>query len=196
MNQDIDNPKEERKKMEKVISGTARKKKPSYFSKLTGMFDLQDVRDVHKYLVSDVFIPKMKDIFWDIVVDGFHMWLFGEERSHNSSDGYSSYVSYNDRYSNPYNRKNRPETFVNNYNLDNIYLDRKGEADEVIRKLNERILRYGIVTVAELYESVGWPTNYTDYNYGWTSLRNAESIRTRDGYKLKFPKPMPIGRDE
>ena len=58
--------------------------------------------------------------------------------------------------------------------------------------MGELIDVYGQVTVADLYDLVGVTGNYTDNKYGWTNIRNAETIRVRDGYMLKLPKVLPV----
>ena len=58
--------------------------------------------------------------------------------------------------------------------------------------MDELIETYGIVSVADLYELVGVDGEYTDNDYGWTNIRNADVVRTRDGYLLSLPKAMPI----
>lgn len=192
MEQDVNKPKEERQKMEKVISGTARKKKKGTLSRLSDIFVMQDVRDVKQYLLEEALIPKIKQTFVDIVMDGVNMWCYGNTKGHNDPRG-SSYVSYDSRYNDYYGHYSKPELrSADGFNFDNIILDTKGEADEVIRRLNDRIRQYGVVTVAELYEAIGWPSTYTDCKYGWMSLRNAESVRVREGYVLRLPKVKPI----
>ena len=58
--------------------------------------------------------------------------------------------------------------------------------------MEEEIDQYGIISVSDLCELVGISGNYTDNKYGWTSLRTADVVRTRDGYILKLPKALPI----
>ena len=59
--------------------------------------------------------------------------------------------------------------------------------------MNDVIETYGMVSVMDLYDLVGISGQYTDNNYGWKNLRNAEPIRTRDGeYMLKLPKAIPL----
>ena len=78
------------------------------------------------------------------------------------------------------------------YNYDDIILETRGEAEEVLERMEELIETYGIVSVADLYDLVGITGNYTDNKYGWTNIRNAEPVRVRDGYMLKLPKALPI----
>ena len=55
------------------------------------------------------------------------------------------------------------------------------------------IERYGFVTVADVYDMADLTAPYTSNKYGWTNIRNAETMRLRDGgFVLKLPKAMPI----
>ena len=58
--------------------------------------------------------------------------------------------------------------------------------------MNEIIDRYGVVTVADLYDMADLSAPYTSNKYGWTSVRNVEIGRVRDGYVLKLSRAMPI----
>ena len=73
-----------------------------------------------------------------------------------------------------------------------MVLETRGEAEDVLSRMDELIDTYGVVSVADLYDLVGISCNYTDNKYGWTNLRNAEPVRVRDGYMLKLPKALPI----
>ena len=64
----------------------------------------------------------------------------------------------------------------------------RAEAEEVLDRMSEIIDTYGAVSVADLYDLVDVSGTYTDNNYGWDNLRNAEAVRVRDGYILKLPK--------
>lgn len=116
---------------------------------------------------------------------------FGPEKRGGSS--YSgSYVPYK-AYSDDRDRSRRPlERSRNGYSMDDIILSSRGEAEEVISQMDELIEIYDLVSVADVYDLVGIRSEYTDNNYGWKNIRNVEPIRVRDGYLLKFPKPIPI----
>ncbi len=55
------------KKVEKVISGSAKSKKKGGIQKLTGMFVPEDVDDVKSYIFEDIVVPYVKDMFLDAV---------------------------------------------------------------------------------------------------------------------------------
>lgn len=181
----------ERKKVEKVVKGKVKTKKKSELSKVKDMFISEDVSDVKSYIFMDVLIPAAKKAISDIVRDGIDMILYGNTRRRSSSSGasYVSYRSYSDRDRRDDRRESRTRT---GYDYDDIVLDDRGEAEEVLERMTELIDTYDNVSVADLYDLVGKPCNYTDNKYGWTNLRNAEPIRVKDGYLLKLPKAGPI----
>ena len=82
--------------------------------------------------------------------------------------------------------------FRSSYSYDDIILNSRGEAEDVLMRMDELMETYGLVRVADLYDLVGITGNYTDNKYGWTNIRNAEIVRVRDGYMIKMPRAVPI----
>lgn len=190
--QQIHNTERERK-VEKVVTGKVKTKKKSQLSNIKDVFISEDVRNVKSYVVMDVLVPAIKKAISDIVRDGVDMILYGETKGKHSSSGVS-YVSYRD-YSSGHRRDDdrRSESRTrNSYRYDDIILETRGEADDVLTRMDELIDTYGIVSVADLYDLVGKSCAYTDNKYGWTNIRNAEAVRVRDGYMLRLPKAGPI----
>lgn len=181
----------DRKRVEKVVHGRVRTKPKSGVSKITDVFISEDAANVKSYIVMDVLVPAVKKAISDIVRDGIDMILYGESRGRKSSSA-SGYVSYRD-----YSRSDDRDRFWDSrsrssYAHDDVILDSRGEAEEVLTRMDELIDTYGNVSVADLYDLVGKSSEYTDNKYGWTNIRNAEPIRVRDGYMLKLPKALPI----
>ena len=181
----------ERKKVEKVVKGTVKTRKKSEVSKLKDVFISEDVSNVKSYIVMDVLIPAAKKAISDIVRDGIDMILYGDTHRGRSSSGasYVSYRSYSDRDRRD-DRRESSRTRIR-YDYDDIVLESRVEAEEVLQRMDELIETYGIVSVADLYDLVGKTCNYTDNKYGWTNIRNAEPVRVRDGYLLKMPNAGP-----
>lgn len=178
------------KKVEKVISGKV-KKKQNNTRKLTNIFISEDASNVKSYILMDVLVPAIKKAVSDIVRDGIDMLLYGEPHGRKSSSN-APYVSYRN-YSDKRSSERRTTHVRSGYNFDDISLETRGEAEEVLDRMDEMIETYGIVTVADLYDLVGLNHNFTDNKYGWTNLRNAQPVRDRDGYYiLKLPRAVPI----
>lgn len=181
---------EEKKKMDKVIKGPVKTKKKNDIQKLADVFISEDVENVKSYILMDVLVPAMKKAISDIVTNGVDMILYGEagRGKRGSSASKISYRSYYDRERDRHPSRNRAV-----YDYDDIILDSKGEAEEVLSKMDEVIDTYGVASVGDLYDLVGIDGNYTDNKYGWTDIRSARSVRVKDGgYMLKLPKPLPI----
>ena len=183
----------EREKKEKIISGTAKVKKKGAKSKFAEMFIAEDASNVKSYIVSDVLIPAAKKLVSDIVKDGIEMILYGGTNRGKRTPGYrADYVSYN-RYSDRrYDDRPRDEVGRGGYSYNDVYLDSRGEAEEVLDQMGNIIEEYGMVSVMDLYDLVGITGQYTDNKYGWTNIRNAEPVRTNDGYMLKLPRAIPL----
>ena len=86
----------ERKKLEKVVQGTAKVKKKSKTSKFAEMFLAEDISNVKSYIVSDVLIPAAKKLFVDTVRDAADMLVYGVTNRVKRSGGFKAdYISYN-----------------------------------------------------------------------------------------------------
>lgn len=182
----------EKKKVEKVVSGKVKKRKKSGVTKFADVFVSSDVADVKSHIFMEIIVPAMKKAIDDVVTDGIGMILYGESKGRKRSSN-ANYVSYRDYSS----KDRRDDRYTSNrtragYNYDDIVLDSRGEAEEVLERMDELIDKYGIASVADMYDLVGITDNYTDNKYGWTTLRSAEVVRVRDGYMIKLPRPKAI----
>lgn len=173
------------KKVEQVTK--AKIKKKNSIAKAASSIISEDANNVKSYILMDILIPAFKKAISDIVTNGIDMILYGEEG--HSKKSKTSYISY-DRFSS--DKKEQKYRVNKSYSMDDIILDSRGEASEVLTRMDELIDTYGFVTIADLYDLIGVSCNYTDNKYGWTSLRTAEIVRIRDGYRLKLPKAYII----
>ena len=179
------------KKIEKVVTGKVVTRKKSAFSKFADEFISEDAKNVKTYVWGEVLIPAIKKAVSDIVTDGIDMILYGGSRR----DGRRSTVdrvSYT-KYSGGSSIRDHRQASSNRYSYDDIILDNRAEAQEVLDRMDEIVEAYGLVTVADLFDLVGKSCDYTANRYGWTSTRSAEVVRLRDGgYLIKMPRAVPI----
>ena len=178
-------PANEKKKIEKVVAGPVKTKKKSGFGKFINGFVADETQNIKTYLVKDVVIPTIKKTISDVI----DMILYG--RSRGKSRLPSSTISYRSYYDGPKDSRPEPRA-VAGYNYDDIILDSRGDAEEVLDQLNALIDTYGLASIADLHELVGISGNWTDNKYGWTNLASADVIRTREGYLLKLPRALPL----
>ena len=185
---------EERKKVDKVVTGPVTLKKKSGVSKFVDVFISEDVENVKSYILSDVLIPAIKNTILDIITDSANMFLGGSKSRKSTSGGskisYRNFYERRDERSRPVESENRPR-----FDYDEIGFESRGEAQAVRDQMDEIISTYGVVTVADLYDMADLTQPYTSNRYGWIDISTADIIRRRDGkYVIKLPKARPIDR--
>lgn len=186
------------KKEAKVIA-KAKVSKTSPIKEALKTFFVNDLPDIANHLVVDVAIPAAKNAITDMVTQGIQQLLYGAvdvnrgRSSTYTSYGSSSRTTYtrgapnNVRYLEPRNAVRQ-----NTLRVDDLIFDSKADATEVIEYLAETIERYGQVSVASLYSSVGIQPKYTDERWGWTTLDAFELRSSRDGWIIVSDSPEPI----
>ena len=181
------------KKIEKVVQGNVKTKKKSGAHKFADVFISEDAGSVKSYILSDVLVPAIKKLISDIVKDGIEIILYGgtKPRSGSRSGGtYVSYRDYSDRKEPPRDRYSTNSRF----DYDDLVFENRAQAVAVIEQMEALIERFGEVSVADMYESAGITAPYTANKYGWTSVRNAEPVHTREGYIIKLSRPTILER--
>lgn len=189
---------EEKKKIEKVVTGGVKVRKKSPARKFTDIFVSDDVSNVKSYILMDVVVPTVKKLIFDTIRDGAEMLIYGEaRRSDRNGNRYrtGNYVSY-DRFSDRYSRDYRPsdsrrsrETRISPFNY---VLESRTDAENVLMDLRGVIDTYGVAKISDLTEMLDITGEYTDNRYGWTNLDNARVSRDREGWILDLPKAKPI----
>lgn len=181
-----------------VVSSGAVRRKKSLRKQFSETFVAGDAKTALRYVAFDVLLPSAKDMVVESFTQGIEKLIFGDSRRRGTTHpqaGPTGYVSYN-RYSMG-GRNSGPSRVLSRqarsrFNFDEIVLDNRVEAEEVIDKLFELVSRYESATVADLYELVGLNSTHTDHKWGWTDLHGAGVSRIRGGYLLDIPEPEPL----
>lgn len=180
------------KKIEKVVKGTVKTRKRNGVTKLKDVFVNEDAKNVKSYIFSDVLVPAIKKLIYDIVNDGASMLLFG-----NTSSGRKKTIGSNVSYRQFYDSKveDRRPVSSSRFDYDDLIFESRGEAEAALSKMDEVIDVYGTVSVADLYDMCDLTAPYTSNRYGWSNIQTAEVARLRDGgYVLKLPRALPISK--
>ena len=182
----------EDKKIEKVVKGTVRTKKRSGLTKITDQLVSEDVNNVKSYILTDVFIPAVKKLVYDIITDGFSMILYGSTGA-GKKKTIGSNVSYRQFYDRRDDDRRTLSTSSSRFEYYDLIFDSRGEAEAVLNQMDVIIDTYGFVSVADLYDFADLSAPYTSNKYGWTNVSTADVARLRDGgYVIKLPRAMPI----
>ena len=187
---------EEKRKVEKIVQGTVKAKKKGGLRKFADNFISEDVSTVKSYVFSDVIIPNVKKIIWEVFTGGLDIALNGKGGSFRNNKPNAPKMSYNNCYS---SNSNRP--MVDNstrarggYACDDIIFSSWGEDEGILSQMIEMLMEYEgtPVSVQELYTMCGLSHTPTDCKWGWKDLSNAYVERRADGYALKLPRPVSI----
>jgi hypothetical protein len=194
-------PKPAEKKVEKVVTGAVIQRKKSFGSKLRDTF-IGDSRSVGQYIVSDVVVPAAKEVLHDVVNSYMDRMLGldrgpvrrsrGVSRPHTGRVNYAtnSSIRRDPREDDRDRRRSDPKRRSNDY--EEIILETRVEAEEVIDRMRERLEEYGQVSVADLYDMCDVTSVFTDNKWGWDDLDAARARYTRDGYLLDLPRPIAL----
>ena len=186
--------KREEHRVQKVVDGKVKTKR-NEGRKLANIFISEDAGQVKSYVIMDVLVPAIKKAISDIVTDGIDMILYGEKSGKgNRSGGGTTRVSYRNYYDDRKGEsRDRYRDLRERFDYDDLVFESRSQAEQVRDEMFNMIDRYGMVTVADMYDAAGLVAPFTSNKYGWTSLRTSEIVRTRGGdYMIKLPKAMPI----
>lgn len=179
------------KRVQKVVTGKVSTRK-NEVRKLTDIFISEDAANVKSYVIMDVLVPGIKNAIYDIVTNSFDMILFGGTggRKKTSSGSKVSYRSYYDDKRES-RRENSNYRDRNRFDYDDIEFESRVEAEAVLNEMEDCIERYGMVSVADMYDMSGLAAPYTSSKFGWTSIRTAEVKRVRGGkYIIELPRAI------
>lgn len=167
----------------RIASGHLAKR--NVFQKVTEMILAEDMDSVKEYILMDVIVPSVKKA----IVDSVDMLVNGQVRSKGTTSK-GSYVSYESRYGKSADTArtvSRP-----GYRCDNVVVSTRGEAERILTDMEAALERFGVVSVADLYDMAGITSSYTDNKYGWKSMEDITTLRTSEGYIIKCPKAVPL----
>lgn len=189
---------EEPKKIESVVQGAqAVRRKPSLGRRMTQNLIGGDAQSVWGYVVGEVLIPAARDMMEDAFIGGIQRMIRGDDYRPSRSSrrgGLSSRTDYHSISNRDRHRREEPRRELSrwarsNHNFDEIVLDQRVVAEEVLDRMDALIDKYDVVSVAEFYELCGYSGSYTDRKYGWTDIRDAHIQHIRSGYLIKLPPP-------
>lgn len=190
-------PESQEKKVEKVVVGKVTRRKKPLGRKFSETFVNDDAQSVWIFVLNDVVVPAAKDLVADAVSQGIERMLFGETRgrSRGATVAGAAYTSYNRISSQAKAASQRRDISPKaraNHDFDEIILDTRAEAQEVLDSLFTLISEYDVATVADMYEMVGQTGTFTDEKWGWVDMRGASVTRIKGGYLLNLPRPVFI----
>ena len=165
----------------------------SPLQRMFGTFFKCDLKSLKKYVIEDLLIPNAQEMF----LRTMEMWMFEDVRANRSSSGGKKSAGWTERkqYDKPTSlTRERRESGTSKFipEVDDIYLETRGDAEQVIEYLRDLLDTYEQVTVADLYQAVGKSADWTLNEIGWEDLSGVYVTRTRRGYRLDMPRCVPL----
>lgn len=179
---------EHKPRVQQVSSAPAKRKKETTADKIKKAFFGEEVTNVKDYMIFDILIPALRATISDMLCGGVQAVFGGTKKS---KKGGLDYASINrNKYASNRDRDDRSYSSRGSSAFDDILLETRAEAEEVLSQLSDLAYDYGQASIADLYDLVGISANFTDEKYGWFKgdLRTAGVRRVRDGYLLELPR--------
>lgn len=181
------------KKIEPIVSAeNVKVKKETELKRIGKSLFSEDATTVGEHVINEVLVPKTQNLIVDALKYVIDFIFFGKRGSSTKSS--VSNVSYTSYYKQTPSYQQTPISSIKNniYRVNDVIFNDRGEAEEVLLRLNEEIERYGMVSIADFYDLISQTHSYTDNKYGWRDLKDALVVRSHDGYSIKFPKIVPL----
>lgn len=182
------------KKVDQVVDTPAIVKKKSGLRKFKDDFIESEVRDVKESIFMDIIMPAIKNTIADGISTFVDMMLFGDSgRTIRNQRGRSprGYTSYSSMFESSPKKVQTTRTRIG-MSIDDVILGSRVDAEKVVRHLSDICEVYGMASVADLYDLVGYSTSYTDNKYGWHDISGYSITRVREGFLLNLPEPKPL----
>ena len=174
-------------------------------------------KELGRYAVEEVIIPQTRDMMSNFFKSMINMASdaatktldraiypdgSGPRRKTSNSDGTRSYQPKVNYSTTVYRNDSKPQRESINsrssIDVNDIYVDTREQADDIVGLLVERIENYGKAKVADLYENLTdengnkIPTTFPDYKYGWTDAKDIDSHYDPKVGKFHIDLPKPV----
>lgn len=195
--------KKEPKKVQQVVKGRVVRQKQPLSKRLRAHFLPETDVPLSEHVLFNVLLPgataAASEVFHqtiDIILP-----VQGRRGAPRRGGGGRTYTSYgsSSRRSVPWDREDPREGPVSRraratHAFDQVVIDDRMEAEEVLNEMYNLLEQYDVVTVGDFYDCVGESKEFTDENYGWTSLTGTRIIRRNGGYVIDLPATELLNR--
>lgn len=183
-------------KIQPIEGMVVRTQKPSMAKRMREAFTGEDATSIGEYLLLQVAIPTIKNMIYDLITGGANRALFGNtiQNQNGANVRNPGKVNYSQISRNQVN--NTPTMSQQDkatHNFSNVVFSTRQEAELVLSLLMDRIAKYNLATVTDLYEAVNITGSFADDRYGWFELNGADIRPARGGgFYLDLPATQPI----
>lgn len=196
----VEAPLEVEKVRHKVPKGgvVKEKKRPLIERLVVGVVGPNGIKGIVTSLYSDIIVPNLQQMVFDSLSRGFYQMIFRTDAPPQYRGTYGGRTDYRTYSSGPAytppkvdTRTVRPKNHVERY-----YIQTRHDAEYVLNDLVDYSGRYGFATVADYYEALQVPTEFTHNSYGWThqQMLTVRVLPENGVYYLDLPRPEQVAR--
>ena len=192
-------------KLKPISDKVIKTKKHGPVSSFSDVFFATTPEAARDHVVTNIFLPALKDLLFDMVSGYFSMFLFDRPwgyRGRGISSRAADASVYNQAFSRGSNiSRERVAAAVNKGGApsmskrmeDELIFDDMGTAQEYLDNFREALAMFGRLSIADVYDMCGLSHSYTDEKYGWLNLAQAQIRRVGDGqYTIVLPRAVPL----
>lgn len=170
----------------------AQKQKPPMMRRIRDAFTGDDSSSFGEYLILQILVPAVKTTLYDLITGGANRALFGQGvRPGQQSIGSGGRINYGNLSrlgtSDVGQQRALSQFDMATHQFNNIILNSRADADQVLSALVDILQKYDMVTVSDLYELVNVTGSYVDDKWGWYNLAGATISPVRGGFVLNLP---------
>ena len=193
----------EKPPVEQIVSGGIIRKK-SLGRRFKDVFFAGDFKRARDYVISDLIIPNIQDMIWGVIAKGSERIIYPESRRQASRG--SGLFAPRIQFNTPVRRDPReaqgifapaPQTRSSakqRYDLGELILGSREEAQLVVEQLLEYIDKYDVATLGDLKGMMGHEAHFVDEEWGWLNLADVQIKHISQGYLVELPDPEHIER--
>lgn len=195
------------KDIQKVVTGAVIERPKPLGRRFKDLFVRAEFKQTIRYISSDVFIPALKNMIVEGSNRGVERLVFkNDPRGRRSSlvtmVGGQAKMSYNLLTDPRYAQSRAPQSTMlpgqpprqaeARLNTNEIILAVKADAERTLEQMQTILDTYEVVSVADMYETLGRLSSSVDNKWGWYSLAGSDIRQVREGFLILLPEPQPI----
>lgn len=192
-------PGESKEELSKIVTGKVMIRKTPWYKRIARGVIADDASSVGNYILTDVVGPAIRNLIYDIITGGASRTLYGTTRGlrrESNIRGGGPVSSIRTRYDRMAEEQPRSRALSQEqrarHDFEDVILDYREEAVNVLEAMIDYAARYGAVSVAEFYTLCGVSGSYADQRWGWTDLSTADIRQFRGGWLIDLPEAQPL----
>lgn len=193
-------------KNKSVVKNEVIVKKQTTGQRFRTWVSLLDFGSVSRWLYKELLIPEAKRIAYRAVSEGGERIIFRNDTINRRNLGSGPVVRHHTVYQTPVGggRPNpypvdprRPQaiearSFIRGASRNNYITQTHDEAEDALRQMYDNLQTYEQVSVGDLLQILGLPTDFPDFKWGWYELGRVRIRQVPQGWQIELPPPEQL----